>query len=101
MHQPAQFQITNVETVVNRALMPRFLVIALSLAGFAFLPTLRAVLPAPDGGYPGGNTAEGTNALFNLTSGTRNTALGFNTLYNDTNGSGNSATGIQALFNNT
>ena len=25
-----------------------------------------AVLPAPDGGYPNGNTAEGTDALFSL-----------------------------------
>ena len=27
------------------------------------LPGARAVSPAPDGGYPGGNTAEGQNAL--------------------------------------
>jgi hypothetical protein len=31
-------------------------------------PKVQAVLPQPDGGYPGGNTAEGQNALFNLTS---------------------------------
>jgi collagen triple helix repeat protein len=79
----------------------RFIFVVLALAGFVFLPTVRAVLPAPDGGYPGSNTAEGTNALFSLTSGTRNTALGFNTLYNDKNGSGNTATGTQALLNNT
>ena len=36
----------------------------------------QAVSPAPDGGYPGGNTAEGQNALLSLTSGTYNTALG-------------------------
>src|ERR1051325_12019830 len=101
MHQPFQFQITNVETFVNRARLERFVLIALLLAGFAFLPALRAVLPAPDGGYPGSNTAEGTNALFGLTSGTRNTALGFNTLYNDRNGSGNTATGTQAFLNKT
>ena len=33
----------------------------------AFLPRTGAVTPAPDGGYPGGNTAEGDNALFSLT----------------------------------
>jgi hypothetical protein len=30
----------------------------------------QAVSPVPDGGYPGGNTAEGQNALLSLTSGT-------------------------------
>jgi hypothetical protein len=30
------------------------------------LPTTQAVSPAPDGGYPGGNTAEGFKALFGL-----------------------------------
>jgi hypothetical protein len=33
-----------------------------------------AVSPAPDGGYAGNNTAEGTSALFSLTSGADNTA---------------------------
>src|SRR5437870_5015344 len=31
------------------------------------------VTPPPDGGYAGANTAEGTNALLNLTSGIANT----------------------------
>ena len=35
------------------------------LGFFAFSP-VQAVVPAPDGGYPGGNTAEGTNALLSL-----------------------------------
>ena len=30
----------------------------------ALLPAAFAVDPPPDGGYPNGNTAEGTNALF-------------------------------------
>lgn len=46
------------------------------LACFALSPTARAVDPPPDGGYPGDNTAEGTDALFSLTGGTENTALG-------------------------
>ena len=37
---------------------------------------------APDGGYPGANTAEGDNALFNLTTrGIANTAVGSNALH--------------------
>ena len=87
--------------VTRSRLRRRFVIVALALSGFALLPTLRAVTPAPDGGYPGTNTAEGDNALFSLISGTRNTAIGFNTLYNNKNGSGNTASGIQALFNNT
>src|SRR2546429_9954260 len=39
-----------------------------------------AVSPPPDGGYPGENTAEGTNALLNLTSGIDKTAVGFDAL---------------------
>ena len=31
--------------------------------------TARAVVPPPDGGYPNGNTAEGEDALFSLTTG--------------------------------
>ena len=41
------------------------------------LPDGHAVSPPPDGGYPGGNTAEGQSALLSLTSGTFNTAIGF------------------------
>src|SRR5438045_3294630 len=52
------------------------LLISLLIVCFALLPRAQAVVPAPDGGYPGGNTAEGTNALFSLTSGVWNTALG-------------------------
>ena len=59
-----------------------------------------AVEPPPDGGYANHNTAEGEDALFNLTSGFNNTALGFKALYHNTDGLGNTATGYQALFNN-
>jgi hypothetical protein len=40
------------------------------------MPKAQAVSPPPDGGYPGGNTAEGENALFSLTTGLYNKALG-------------------------
>ena len=67
----------------------------------AFLPKAGAVTPAPDGGYPGFNTAEGDGALQSLTSGTSNTAVGFDALFSDTAGSNNTATGIGALGSNT
>ncbi len=52
-----------------------------AFACFALMQNAHAVSPAPDGGYPGGNTAEGTDALFSLGSGIWNTALGLKALY--------------------
>jgi hypothetical protein len=75
--------------------------VAVVIAWFAFSPVLQAVLPPPDGGYPGNNTAEGTDALFSLTTGTDNTAVGFNALYSNTTGDSNTATGSEALISNT
>ena len=68
------------------------------------LPTVQAVNPPPDGGYPGYNTAEGQNALFNLNiagGGIWNTALGGQALFHDATGNINTAVGVNALFNNT
>jgi hypothetical protein len=73
----------------------------IALACLAFSPTAWAVSPAPDGGYPGDNTAEGTTALLSLTTGTDNTAIGFQALTNNTTGGGNMAIGSQALPTNT
>jgi hypothetical protein len=80
-----------------------FVLIAVALACFALLlvPKAFAVNPAPDGGYPGSNTAEGTSALFSLTSGSSNTALGYQALYHDATGNYNTAAGFRALFGNT
>jgi len=75
--------------------------LALLLACLGLIPKVQAVVPAPDGGYPGLNTAEGTNALFNLTTGLYNTALGGLALYSNTGGSANTATGLSALYHNT
>lgn len=67
---------------------------------FALLPLANAVVPAPDGGYPGANTAEGTNALFSRTTGVWNTASGFEALKANSNGNGNTGFGFEALLRN-
>src|SRR5512133_4165406 len=70
------------------------------LVCFALSPTPNAfgVTPAPDGGYPGFNTAEGQDALFSLTTGIANTANGAFVLYKNSTANGNTATGFEALF---
>ncbi len=77
------------------------LLVVFGLACFALLPAARAVTPAPDGGYPNQNTAEGEDALFSLTTGINNTAMGFNALFSNTTGNYNTADGAYALRNNT
>ena len=64
----------NSKIQLTTAIRSRTLV-ALALTGFALLPCVEAVVPAPDGGYPNFTTAEGTKALQNLTTGTANTGL--------------------------
>lgn len=80
-------------------------------------PKARAVSPPPDGGYPGGNTAEGQLALGSLSTGVYNTAVGIYSLLSITDGdfctgvgagtllvntaSENTATGAGALLSNT
>jgi endosialidase-like protein len=74
----------------------------LILAALALSPSTQAQLsPPPDGGYDGNNTAEGTDALFSLTTGTDNSAIGFDALYSNTTGDSNTATGSLALASNT
>jgi hypothetical protein len=72
-----------------------------ALACFAFAQNAQAVSPAPDGGYPGGNTAEGQAALLSLTTGGFNTAVGFFSLRSDTTGQLNTAIGAGTLLANT
>ena len=67
----------------------------------AILPMAQAVVPAPDGGYPGGNTAEGQAALFSLTIGGFNTGVGYLSLRSNTTGSLNTAIGAGTLLANT
>ena len=51
------------------------LCVALLIVCCAISSIVQAVSPPPDGGYPGGNTAEGQKALFSLTSGTETRPL--------------------------
>jgi Chaperone of endosialidase len=84
---------------LRTAILP--FLIAFMLSCFGLSAKILAVVPAPDGGYPGNNTAEGTNALFSLTSGIDNTALGFEALFRNTTGDFNTAEGFGALFSNS
>ena len=77
------------------------LLIALTLLCFGLLPKAQAVVPAPDGGYPGQNTAEGQSALLHLAGGTYNTALGWASLGFNVTGSFNTGVGAATLLNNT
>ena len=70
----------------SKTLTP-LIVLAAAVVCIGLLPRAQAVVPAPDGGYPGGNTAEGSSALLSLTSGTYNTADGFLSLLSLTDGS--------------
>jgi hypothetical protein len=77
------------------------LLIVSVVAWFAISQSAQPVVPPPDGGYPGGNTAEGTNALLSLTTGQYNTAVGLNSLSSTITGNFNTAIGSAALRFNT
>ena len=75
-----------------------FVLVAL-LTWFPLFPEAQAVSPPPDGGYAYNNTAEGTDALFSLTTGVWNSAFGFRALHNNLTGIRNTAIGYEALYN--
>ena len=76
-------------------------VFLVALAYFELSPASQAVSPPPDGGYPGLTTAEGTNALKNLTSGVGNTAIGWYSLFASSTANFNTGVGAGTLiFNN-
>jgi hypothetical protein len=91
MNSTIQFKTT------TRALLIALVLLCPAAAG----PKVQAVVPPPDGGYPGFNTAEGQNALFSLTTGSANTAVGWYSLFSNAEGSFNTATGAGALLFNT
>ena len=75
--------------------------IVILIACIGLSPHAQAVIPPPDGGYPGGNTAEGQTALFSLTTGGFNTAIGWLSLRSNSTGSFNTAIGAGTLLANT
>ncbi len=91
------------ESIGRSPLQGGLVLIIFALACLAVSPAPKAfaVSPAPDGGYLGNNTAEGTSALFSLTSGISNTAVGFQALYLNTTGNYNTANGAIALQDNS
>jgi hypothetical protein len=72
-------------------ILPLF--IAGVFACIGLLPKALAVVPPPDGGYPNFNTAEGTKALFSLTTGSANAAVGWFSLFSNAEGSFNTGVG--------
>src|SRR5436309_4216063 len=78
-----------------------FTTILLALGFLALSPIAQAVVPAPDGGYPGGNTAEGTSALLSRTTGMYNTAVGIYSLLSVTDGQFCTGVGAGTLLSNT
>lgn len=75
--------------------------ISITLTRFALCPIAQAELdPPPDGGYPGGNTAEGQQALANRTSGIYNNAIGIYSLLSLTTASFNTGDGAGTLLLN-
>ncbi len=98
LDKPARLQghFTPMKTTI-RLFTTLLLLLSVSLAA----SNARAVVPPPDGGYPGFNTAEGTKALFSLTTGSANTAVGWFSLFSNADGGFNTATGAGALLFNT
>jgi hypothetical protein len=81
-----------------KAITPPLVIITVAL--FCLAATgqrVQAVTPPPDGGYPGGNTAEGQNALLSRTTGGFNAAIGWLSLRGLTTGSFNTGVGAGTL----
>ena len=86
--------------MIQSRAVTRSILMLLALSCIWVVPKSGAVSPPPDGGYPGGNTAEGQNALLNLTTGTYNTAVGWFSLTANTEGNFSTAIGAGALLAN-
>ena len=82
-----------------KRVMPSLSSVVFVLAWVAIAPLVRAVVPAPDGGYPGFNTRK-DRTLFSLTTGVGNTAIGWFSLWSDSDGSYNTAVGAGTLLFN-
>ena len=80
-----------------KALIQSFLAALVFLGLSLATPKALALVPPPDGGYPNFTTAEGTNALQNLTTGAANTATGWRSLFTTSTGSFNTGVGAGTL----
>jgi hypothetical protein len=91
------------KTKISYSIRSLFLLpLVLTLFALALAPNALGVVPAPDGGYPGFNTAEGLNALAPATPGVWNTAIGGYALASSAPGGlGNTAVGLNSLRHNT
>jgi len=98
MNTVLQISDPKLATIENRFLA---VTVSLFLLACCMFPAAQAVIPPPDGGYSGANTAEGSSALLSLTSGTYNTAVGLSSLRNNVVGNLNTAIGAAALLDNT
>ena len=92
---------------LNQFIQPNLVIAALKLltmfACLGLASLAKALSPAPDGGYPNFNTAEGQNALLNLdtSTGSANTAVGSLSLQTNVDGSFNTGVGAGTLSLNT
>jgi len=84
----------------NRNIVFTTLLLALACFGLSS-PNAFSVVPAPDGGYPGGNTAEGQDALLSLTTGQYNTGIGIFSVLSLTDGNFCTGIGAGTLLANT
>ena len=74
-----------------------FKAILLGLGCLIFLPRMQAINPPPDGCYANLTTAEGCNALQNLTAGAGNTGVGWYSLFGTSTGNFNTGVGAGTL----
>ena len=92
--------VSRLNSMLMKTKILSFLITLLTI-GLGLSQNAHGVTPAPDGGYPGRNTAEGDSALLSLTTGTENTAVGLSALASNRTGSFNTAIGAAALLANT
>src|SRR5215211_6920186 len=88
------------QTIKAKTAPSVLILVALGCLALCHAPYACGVVPAPDGGYPNFNTAEGSNALQNLGTGTANTAAGWYSLFTGSTGSFNTGVGAGALVLN-
>jgi hypothetical protein len=89
-----------IQTSIKRKRTTALSLVILALGFLALPQRTQAISPPPDGGYPGGNTAEGQNALGGFPIGSYNTAIGFSSLLSLTDASFNTGVGAGTLLAN-